>query len=165
VARLSCEKYSTLNAPAFRTIWHSCRRHCHRCDHGDQNVIRLLDHNAVRVLCAGGRGYIMKQEGGERLVLAIRQMLAGEIVVSPKVSAKVLNVFSGLSSDISPVERLTDRELEIFQLIGRGQGNNVISDHLHISSKTVDVHRADIREKLQIATTAELISFAARWIE
>jgi len=120
---------------------------------------------AERVLRAGGRGYIMKQEGGQRVLEAIRQVLAGGIAVSPKVSAKVLNLFSGQSSDISPIARLTDRELEIFQLIGQGRDNARIAEQLHISPKTADVHRANIKEKLEIETNAELIAFAARWIE
>lgn len=120
---------------------------------------------AERVLRAGGRGYIMKQEGGQRVMEAIRQVLAGGIAVSPKVSAKVLNLFSGQSSDISPIARLTDRELQIFQLIGQGRDNARIAEQLHISPKTADVHRANIKEKLEIETNAELIAFAARWIE
>lgn len=120
---------------------------------------------AERVLRAGGRGYIMKQEGGERVLAAIRQVLAGEIAVSPKVSAKVLNLFSGKSSDISPVETLTDRELEIFQLLGQGKDTIRIGSLLHISPKTVEVHRTHIKEKLHIASNPELICFAARWIE
>ncbi len=120
---------------------------------------------AERVLRAGGRGYIMKQEGGQRVLEAIRQVLAGGIAVSPRVSAKVLNLFSGQSSDISPIARLTDRELEIFQLIGQGRDNARIAEQLHISPKTADVHRANIKEKLEIETNAELIAFAARWIE
>ena len=107
----------------------------------------------------------MKQEGGQRVLEAIRQVLAGGIAVSPKVSAKVLNLFSGQSSDISPMDRLTDRELEIFQLIGQGKDNARIADQLHISPKTADVHRANIKEKLEISSNAELIAFAARWIE
>ena len=120
---------------------------------------------AERVLRSGGRGYIMKQEGGQRVIEAIRMVLAGEIAVSPKVSAKVLDLFSGSGSEISPLGRLSDRELEIFQLIGRGQDNRQIADHLHISPKTVEIHRAHLKEKLQIATTAKLIAFAASWIE
>jgi DNA-binding NarL/FixJ family response regulator len=132
-------------------------------------ILALSAHDetlyAERVLRAGGRGYVMKSEGSERLVAAIRQVLAGGIAVSPKVSAKVLNLFSGKSSDISPVERLTDRELEIFQLIGQGKDNTRIGDQLRISPKTVEVHRGHIKEKLQIERNAELIAFAARWVE
>ena len=119
---------------------------------------------AERVLRAGGRGYVMKSEGSERLIAAVRKVLAGETAVSAKVSAKVLELFSGSHTDISPIERLTDRELEIFQLIGDGKDNTCIAGQLHISPKTVEVHRAHIKEKLQITNNAALISFAARWI-
>ena len=120
---------------------------------------------AERVLRAGGRGYIMKQEGGRRLIEAIRQVLAGHIAVSPSVTAKALNGMSRSPLELSPVERLSDRELEVFRLIGRGEENTAIADKLCISRKTVEAHRAHIKEKLQITTSAELISFAARWQE
>src|SRR5207248_7856912 len=79
---------------------------------------------AERVLRAGGRGYIMKQQGGKKLMEAIRQVLTGQIYVSEKMSAKILEIFSGGRSpgaDKSPVENLTDREFEVFQLIGQGK--------------------------------------------
>jgi len=120
---------------------------------------------AERVLRAGGRGYIMKQEGSQRIIEAIRLVLDGKIAVSSKVSEKVLSLFSGKDTSNSPVERLSDRELEIFHLIGIGKDNSSIADLMRISPKTVDVHRAHIKEKLQIATSSELISYAARWIE
>ncbi len=120
---------------------------------------------AERVLRAGGRGYIMKQEGGRRLMTAIRHVLAGHIAVSSSVTAKALNALSRAQPAVSPIERLSDRELEVFRLIGRGGENSAIADQLRISRKTVEAHRAHIKDKLQIATSAELISFAARWIE
>ena len=139
-----------------------------RAQHPKVAILALSMHEetlyAERVLRAGGRGYLMKQEGGERVVAAIRQVLAGEIVVSPKVRAKVLDLFAGRSSDISPVERLSDRELEVFQLIGQGKEATRIGDHLRISPKTVEAHRAHIKRKLQIANTTELTAFAARWV-
>ncbi len=132
-------------------------------------ILALSAHDetlyAERVLRAGGSGYVMKSEGSGRLVAAVRQVLAGEIAVSAKVSAKVLSLVAGKRTDISPVERLTDRELEIFQLIGHGRDTTGIAVQLHISPKTVEAHRVHIREKLQIATHNGLISFAARWIE
>jgi DNA-binding NarL/FixJ family response regulator len=132
-------------------------------------ILALSAHDetlyAERVLRAGGHGYVMKSEGSERLIEAIRQVLAGETAVSAKVSAKVVNLFAGRHADISPIERLSDRELEIFQLIGRGKETNEIAALLHISPKTVEAHRMHIREKLQIASLNGLISFAARWIE
>lgn len=130
-------------------------------------VVSMHDENlyAERVLRAGGRGYIMKQEGGKRIADAIRRVLRGEISVSPKMSLRLLETFSGDREKRSPIERLTDREFEVFQLIGQGKDNQQIAEHLHLSVKTVDVHRAHIKEKLEIETGPELISFAARWLE
>jgi DNA-binding NarL/FixJ family response regulator len=121
---------------------------------------------AERVLRAGGRGYIMKQEGGKKLMLAIRQVLSGRIYVSEKISAKILESYSGHKADShSPVETLSDREFEVFQLIGQGQGTRQIAKHLRISIKTVEVHRANIRKKLHLTSGAELVRFAIRWTE
>src|SRR5262245_38371526 len=121
---------------------------------------------AERVLRAGARGFIMKQEGGKKLMEAIRQVLSGQIYVSGKMSAKILEGFSGHRHRASSsVEQLTDREFEIFQLIGRGLGTSQIATHLHISVKTVEVHRVNIKEKLQLKTAPELIHYAVRWME
>lgn len=122
---------------------------------------------AERVLRAGGRGYIMKQEGGKRLMQAIRQVLSGQIYVSEKMSAKILEIFSGrrAQASSSPVEHLTDRELEIFQMIGNGKSTREIADHLHLSSKTVEVHRGNMKQKLKLKTGSELIRYAVRWVE
>lgn len=132
-------------------------------------VISMHDESlyAERVLRAGGRGYIMKQEGGKKLMQAIRQVLDGKIYVSEKMSAEILEMFSGRRSgaESSPLERLTDREFEIFQLIGQGQGTRDIAEKLHLSVKTVDVHRANIKAKLKLESASELIRFAVRWTE
>ncbi len=132
-------------------------------------VISMHDESvyAERVLRAGGRGYIMKQEGGKKLMNAIRQVLHGEIYVSEKMSAKILEIFSGrrATSSKSPVEQLTDREFEVFQLIGLGKGTREIAGHLHLSVKTVEVHRLHIKEKLKLVTATELIRSAVRWVE
>jgi DNA-binding NarL/FixJ family response regulator len=121
---------------------------------------------AERVLRAGGRGYIMKQEGGKKLMLAIRQVLSGRIYVSEKISAKIIETFSGHRADSrSPVEALSDREFEVFQLLGQGQGTRQIANHLHLSTKTVEVHRANIRKKLQLPSGGELVRYAIRWNE
>ena len=122
---------------------------------------------AGRVLRAGGRGYIMKQEGGKKLMLAIRQVLTGKIYVSEKMSAEILETFSGRRAGMesSPVENLTDREFEVFQLIAQGQGTRDIAEKLHLSVKTVDVHRANIKSKLKLKSAAELLRFALRWSE
>lgn len=130
-------------------------------------VLSMHDESvyAERVLRAGGRGYIMKKEGGKRILAAIRKVLAGEIAVSEKMSAKILQIFSGRRDDTphSPIEQLSDREFEAFQLIGSGKSTRQMAEELHLSAKTVEVHRAHIKERLQIKTAPELISYAARW--
>lgn len=132
-------------------------------------VISMHDESlyAERALRAGGRGYIMKQEGGKRLLEAIRQVLNGQIYVSGKMSAKILEIFSGRRNESmnSPVELLSDREFEVFQLIGQGKSTQQIANQLHLSAKTVEVHRVNIKQKLKLQTAPELIHFAVRWIE
>lgn len=131
-------------------------------------ALSMHDENlyAERVLRAGARGYVMKQQGGQVLMQAIQRVLSGQVYLSEEMSAKLLDLFSGRRRETaSPIEGLTDREFEIFQLIGQGRSNQAIADQLHISAKTVEVHRAHIRAKLKIATSAELISRAARWID
>jgi DNA-binding NarL/FixJ family response regulator len=122
---------------------------------------------AERVLRAGGRGYIMKQEGGKRMMEAIRQVLDGHIWVSEKMSARILELFSGRRNEVSrsPIDGLSDREFEIFQFIGQGKGTRDIAQKLHLSVKTVEVHRLHIKKKLQVKTAAELIRQAVRWVE
>jgi len=118
-----------------------------------------------RVLRAGGRGYIRKQEGGEKLIAALRRVVRGEIAVSEEMTGKLLEKFSGRKTIDSPLEGLSDRELEVFQLIGQGKTMKEIGHELHISPKTVEVHRSHIREKLKVTSAAELIAYAARWSE
>lgn len=132
-------------------------------------VVSMHDESlyAERVLRAGGRGYIMKQEGGKKLLEAIRHVLSGRIYVSEKMSARILEMFSGEQGtpSASPVERLTDREFEVFQLIGQGKATREIAAKLHVSVKTIEVHRLHIKEKLDLKTAPELIRFAVRWAE
>jgi DNA-binding NarL/FixJ family response regulator len=122
---------------------------------------------AERVLRAGGRGYIMKQEGGKKLMQAIRQVLNGQIYVSEKMSARILELFSGRRPEAadSVSERLSDREFEVFQLVGQGQGTRQIAQRLRLSVKTVEVHRANIKKKLGLKTGAEMVRHAIRWTE
>lgn len=122
---------------------------------------------AERVLRAGARGYIMKQEGGKKLLQAIRQVLTGQIYVSEKMSARILETFSGRKPEqsASPVARLSDREFEVFQLIGQGKGTKEIAQHLNLSVKTVEVHRAKIKEKLSLLSATDLVRYAVRWSE
>jgi len=122
---------------------------------------------AERALRAGARGYLMKEAGSEKMLEAIRGVLAGEISVSPKISAKILSIFSGASSTgaASQVEKLTDREFDVFQLIGQGKSTKEIAHLLHLSHKTVAVHRGHIKEKLGLASATELTHQAIRWTE
>ena len=132
-------------------------------------VVSMHDESlyAERVLRAGGRGYIMKQEGGKKLMEAVRQVLAGRVYVSEKMSARILDIFSGRrqAGAGSPVERLTDREFEVFQFIGRGESTREIAKRLHLSIKTVEVHRANIKAKLSLKTATDLMRFAIRWAD
>ncbi len=132
-------------------------------------VVSMHDESlyAERVLRAGGRGYIMKQQGGKKMMEAIRQVLSGQIYVSDKISARILETFSGQRPGgvHSPLERLSDREFEIFQLIGQGHSTRQIAEHLHVSGKTIEVHRANIKRKLGLAKGADLVRYAIRWTE
>jgi DNA-binding NarL/FixJ family response regulator len=130
-------------------------------------VISMHDESlyADRVLRAGARGYITKHEGGEKLMEAIRHVLSGKIYVSESMSAHILEIFSGGQTrlDRSSIEKLSDPEFEVFESLGEGLSSQQIAKKLHLSAKTVDAHRANIKTKLSIKTTAELISYAARW--
>jgi DNA-binding NarL/FixJ family response regulator len=131
-------------------------------------VISMHDETlyAERVLRAGGRGYIMKQEGPEKILQAIRHVLDGQIAVSGKMSARILETLSDhRSKSNSPIARLTDREFEVLQLIGQGKDSHVIAEQLHLSVKTVDAHRGHLKEKLELKSGTELICYAARWVE
>ena len=140
---------------------------------GEQKTVALLVHSmhdeslyVERVLRAGAQGYIMKQEGARRVIEAVRKVLAGEIYVSQAMSGKILEIFSGrrpVAED--PVEGLSDRQFEIFQMIGKGRGTRAIAEDLGVSVKTVDAHRANIKEKLQLQSGNELIRYAVRWVE
>jgi DNA-binding NarL/FixJ family response regulator len=119
-----------------------------------------------RVLRAGAHGYIMKHEGGKKVIDAIRKVLRGEIYVSPEMSGKIIEIFSGRRpSSTDPVEALSDRQFEIFQMIGQGKGTRAIAEMLNVSVKTIDAHRAHIKEKLGLKSGNELVRFAVRWVE
>jgi DNA-binding NarL/FixJ family response regulator len=122
---------------------------------------------AERVLHAGANGYIMKQDVAERVVEGIRCVLAGKIFVSEGVRQKVLRGVAGhrTEADISPLERLTDRELEVFRLIGLGRSTQEIAKALHLSLKTIETYRAHIKDKIGAATAAELIRAAVQYLE
>ena len=118
---------------------------------------------AERMLRAGARGYITKQQPPEELVKAIHQVLANHVYVSREVSQILLGRFSGNpASDRSGIDILTDREFEVLRLIGEGKAPKEIARQLHLSTKTVAVHNANIRQKLKVKSTAQLIRFAVQ---
>ncbi len=132
-------------------------------------TISMHDENiyAERVLRSGAKGYIMKQEAPETIITAIRQVMNGRVYVSENIQLQMLNKFvDGKDShQSSPLDLLSDRELEVFELIGNGFSTRQISDKLHISIKTVENHRAHIKDKLNISNSIELIRQATIWVQ
>jgi len=133
-------------------------------------VLALSMHDeslyAERALRAGARGYIMKDEATEKVIMAIHKILRGEIYISDKMATKMMRKLVGSSTELttSPVERLSDRELEVFQLIGKGFGTRQISERLFLSIKTIETYRAHIKEKLHLADSAEMLRYAIQWV-
>lgn len=141
-----------------------------RAIHEDLRILVVSMHEeslyAARALKAGARGYVMKEEAPESLIEAIRTVLRGGIFVSPKVSTKLLEEFSNQTkTGDSPVSRLTDRELEIFRMIGEGHGSREIAGKLNISVSTIGAHRAHIKEKLGLRDATELVHRAVSWVK
>lgn len=120
---------------------------------------------AERALRAGANGYIMKQEATEKVLVALRRILNHEIYVSERIASKLLRQYvSGtVTAKQSPVSELTDRELEVFRLIGEGHGTRQIADELHVSVKTVESYQAHIKEKLSLRSARELVQHAIQW--
>ena len=134
-------------------------------------VLVLSMHNesvfAERMLRAGAKGYVMKEEAPETMLTAIRRVSDGKIYLSDNMSTRIL---SGLvkgqpARDKLPAERLSDRELEVLELIGRGLGTSQVAKKLHLSVKTIETHRAHIKEKLQIENASELLQYAIGWVQ
>ena len=117
---------------------------------------------AERVLRAGARGYVMKHEDTQTVIKAIRHVLSGGVFLSPKMSERLLQSFSTgrKKGPGTLIDQLTDREFDVLQLIGHGLGTADIARQLHLSPKTVAVHKTNIKEKLKLKTVTELIRFA-----
>lgn len=120
---------------------------------------------AERAFRAGAVGYLNKQESNEKMIEAIRTVLAGERFLSPELSRRLINQALG-ASDVSktPIEHLTDRELEIFRMIGEGLTTSAIANQLFLSTHTIDTHREKIKRKLAVSTAAELSRAAVQWL-
>jgi DNA-binding NarL/FixJ family response regulator len=140
--------------------------------HPDLPVIAFSMHDemlyAERVLRAGGRGYVMKESPPGRLLKAIRVVLAGEIFISPRLNKHLLKSIATCKGAARPrnlLESLTDREMEVFEMLGGPGSLHEIAEALGISPRTLDAHRAHIREKLGLADSSELTRQAIRWAE
>jgi DNA-binding NarL/FixJ family response regulator len=120
---------------------------------------------AERAFRAGALGYLNKQESNEKMIEAIRTVLAGERFLSPEISRRLINQALGASDATkTPIEHLTDRELEIFRMIGEGLTTSAIANQLHLSTHTIDTHRENIKRKLAVSTAAELSRAAVQWL-
>jgi DNA-binding NarL/FixJ family response regulator len=140
-----------------------------KASHPGVRVIVLSMHDEAlygeRALRAGARGYIMKREATKRVLEAIRCVLGGKLYLSDKMAMLMAEKFvdGRPETEGSVVEKLSDRELEVFQLLGRGYSTRQIADELHVSFKTVQSFCARIKEKLNYANAAELLREAVRW--
>ena len=132
-------------------------------------VVSMHDESlyALRALRAGAKGYVMKQQAMETVLDALRKVVDGGVYVSPQFSERlVFKAIQGSDTDLgSPVDRLSDRELEVLQLFGRGETTRGIADRLHLSVKTIETHRTHIKEKLGLKSAEEFLQFAKEWAE
>jgi len=122
---------------------------------------------AERALRAGAKGYVMKDADGPTFLTAIRRVLSGQVYMSERLAARVLDAFAGTRprGSSSPLEKLSDREFEVFRLFGEGKTAKEIAGQLNLSPKTVSVHRDHIKEKMSFTTSAEMIREAVRYVE
>lgn len=142
---------------------------CIRAQNKDLPILVLSMHDenlyAERALRAGANGYLMKAEVGEKIIAAVRKVLRGEIYLSDTFGQNLLHELSGRGAvNDSPVRQLSDRELEVFRLIGQGHSTREIAHLLHLSVKTIETYRAHIKEKLGLTSATQLVRYAARWV-
>lgn len=123
-------------------------------------------HYAERALRAGARGYVMKRETTRKVISAIRKVLAGEMYISEEIAAALASQYvTGKGPNDSSIAQLSDRELEVFELLGQGRGTRQIAEVLRVSVKTVQAYCARIKEKLNLTSATELLREAVRWHE
>jgi DNA-binding NarL/FixJ family response regulator len=141
-----------------------------KIQHPDLPILALSMHDeslyAERVIRAGAKGYIMKQQATENIVKAIRKVLKGQPYLSDRMTAKMMYKLVGRKkekTEASITELLSDRELEVFLLIGKGYGTRQIANRLHLSVKTIESYRAHIKEKLSLSSATELLQHAIQW--
>ena len=141
-----------------------------KAEHPDLPVLVLSMHDemlyADRALRAGARGYLMKREALDSVITAVRTVLSGEIYLSATMAKRMIaEHVGGGRGGKSAIDKLTDRELEVLQLIGEGTEVRDIAEKLHISAKTVEAHRGHIKEKLNLNNAREVARFAVQWVE
>ncbi|MBB5317006.1 response regulator [Tunturibacter empetritectus] len=140
-----------------------------RASYPDLPILILSMHDeaiyAERALRARANGYIMKQEATEKVLIAVRRILGGEVYLSDRMANKMLQQYIGGSPAAlhSRISTLSDRELEVFCLIGEGRGTREIAEELHLSVKTVETYQAHLKEKLRLHSGRELIQHAIQW--
>jgi len=118
---------------------------------------------AERAVRAGARGYITKNESSAQVLTAIRQVATGQVYLTKRTASRICEILAGSASETRGVDKLTDRELEIFGLIGEGRGTREISCRLHLGISTVETYRARIKEKLNLDTASQLTHEAIQW--
>jgi DNA-binding NarL/FixJ family response regulator len=131
-------------------------------------VLSMHDESlyAERALRAGAKGYITKHEASASVMVAIRQVLKGEIYLNPRFMSEIMTkLMSGRQPSVEPIDRLADRELEVFELIGRGLTTREIGAQLRLGTTTVDTYRARIKDKLKLENAARLRLEASRWMQ
>jgi DNA-binding NarL/FixJ family response regulator len=130
-------------------------------------VLSMHDESiyAERLLSAGANGYIMKQAAADQLLVAVRRVLAGGIYVSEHVGASMIERFAatGRQQSANPIDRLSNRELQVLNFIGRGKSTREVAESLNLSVKTVESHRQRIKKKLNLQTSPQLVQFAVNW--
>ena len=137
-----------------------------RAPHAAVLVVSMHDEElyAERALRAGASGYVMKHEATQSILRAIRSVAAGGVFVSEAVSARLLGRWAaGGASDASPLGKLSNRELHVLELIGRGMGTRAIAEQLQVSVKTVESYRARLKDKMNLRSGTELTRFAIHW--
>jgi len=142
-----------------------------RSRHPDLVVLVVSMHDemlhAERVIRAGARGYITKQEATRKIMVAIRTVLNGDVYLSEKMAAQIAATAVGSTRTKAslPMDKLSDRELLVFEMIGQGHGTRQIADELHLDMRTIETYRARIKEKLNLKDANDLLQHAIHWMQ
>lgn len=137
----------------------------------DQKILVISRHEeslyAERALRAGAKGYIMKFESSEVILNAVKKVIGGGVYISDEMSSKLLMSAIQGKKELTdtPVTVLSDRELEVFELIGKGKSSNEIAEQLHLAAKTVETYRSRIKDKMEFKNSTEMMFHAVKWVE